>query len=566
MKYKLLSTVLFTLILAIAVVSASVTSTISTPAVFTKTSTQTSFSVTNNAQVPVNIQITLPSTIDDGNGHILSISSQSQLVYNNLATNQNTGLITLIYSGDTTNFKIGETSSNIVVQTTSTINSSDFAIQTMPLKFVNDFCKYGQNGSSLALSNIDIKNNDGDDLEWNPLDNIEIKVEVENNGDDTISGVYTEIGLIDSKGKNIVADLLNLSDKKISIGSLSDGKTKSVKYIFQVPADFKEESYSLVFKAYKSGKEAANCSSFSSDLDSGYFQEITGTRQTDEKKQVVVSNIQVSPEGVVGCGDKIQISADVTNIGDTDYEDQIKVTLYNQALKLDTEQILRGDLNQGDTESVDFAFDIPADAAEKTYTLEFRTYYDYNSGDSYGITSSDKFVQTVTVKGNCAASPTTTSKLQISAELDSETPEAIAGKQVMVKSTLKNTGTTSSAYTISVYGNSAWSSLVSIQPETISLNAGESREVSIILNIDSAAQGDQEFTIKATPTGSSTGTVEQRVALTISQSSAQFGSIADHLKKNWFIYMIVLVNVVLIIAIILVIKRMVSPRKRREFE
>ena len=565
MKYKLLSTVLLTLLLAIAVVSASVTSTISTPAVFTKTNSQTSFSVTNSATVPVNIQITLPSTITDANNHVLSISSQSQLVYNNIGPGQNTGLVTVIYSGDTSSFNVGKVSSNIVVQTTSASNSSDTIIQTTPLSFVNDFCKYGQNGSSLALSNIDIKNNDGDDLEWNPLDHIKIKIEVENNGDDTISGVYTELGLIDSKGRNIIGNLENLTDKKISVGSLSSGKSKSVEYVFQVPSDFKEESYSLVIKTYKSGKEASICSSFSSDLDSGYFQEITGTRQTDEKKQVVVSNIQVSPDGTINCGEKVQISADITNIGDTDYEDQIKVSLYNQALKLDTEQILRGDLNQGDSESVDFAFDIPSDAAEKTYTLEFRTYYDYKSGNSYGITSNEKFIQKITVKGNCAASPTTTPRLQINAELDQETPEAIAGKQVMVKSTLKNTGTAAASYSLSVYGNSAWSSLVSIQPETITLNAGESKQVSIILNIDAAAQGDQEFTIKATPT-TGTGAVEQRVAITISKSSAQLNAFADHLKKNWFIYVIVLVNVVLIIAIILVIKRMVSPRKRRDFE
>ena len=293
MKYKLLSTVLLTLLLAIAVVSASVTSTISTPAVFTKTNSQTSFSVTNSATVPVNIQITLPSTITDANNHVLSISSQSQLVYNNIGPGQNTGLVTVIYSGDTSSFNVGKVSSNIVVQTTSASNSSDTIIQTTPLSFVNDFCKYGQNGSSLALSNIDIKNNDGDDLEWNPLDHIKIKIEVENNGDDTISGVYTDLGLIDSKGRNIIGNLENLTDKKISVGSLSSGKSKSVEYVFQVPSDFKEESYSLVIKTYKSGKEASICSSFSSDLDSGYFQEITGTRQTDEKKQVVVSNIQV---------------------------------------------------------------------------------------------------------------------------------------------------------------------------------------------------------------------------------------------------------------------------------
>ena len=564
MKSKLLLAVLLTTFLALTLVSAQVSVLTSTPSVFTKTNTQTSFSVTNTGSDTVNIQITLPSTIDDGRGHVLTISSSSQLAYNNIATNQNTGLINIIYLGDTTNFKIGESSSNIIVRATSTLNSSNFTVQTIPLKFVNDFCKYGQNGSSITLSNIDLQNTDGDDLEWNPTDHIKIKVEVENNGDDKVSGVYVEMGLIDSKGKNIVNDLNGLSDKKIEIGTLSDGKSKTVEYTFQVPADFDEGTYSLVFKAYKSGKEAAICSSYSSDLESGYFQSIDGVRQTEEKKQVVVSNIQISPEGIVKCGEKVQITADITNIGDTDYENQVKVTLYNQALKIDTEQILRGDLNQGDSESVDFEFDIPADAQEKSYTLEFRTYYDFNSGDSYGITSNDKFLQTITVKGDCTKSADTTkATVQINAELDPETPEAIAGKQVIVKAIIKNLATTDSVYSISVFGNSAWSSLVSIQPESLSLKAGESKQVSIVLNVDKEAEGDKEFTIKTSSGSSST---EQRVALTVTKSSLPLSSVSEHLKKNWFIYVIILVNLVLIIAIIFVIRRMVSPRKRRDFE
>ena len=563
MKSKILLTFLLTTFLAVTLINAQVSFSSTTPTVLTKTNFQTSFVITNQGSDTVNVELTLPSTISDGQGHTVTIASSSPRVYNNIATGQNTGSIILTYSGDTTNFNPGEYSANILVKATSITDSNSFLTQTTKLSFVNDFCKYGQNGSSIALATIDINNNDGDDLEWNPLDNIKLKVEVENNGDDTVSGVYAEIGLIDSKGKNIVNNLLNLSDKKISVGSLSSGKSKTVEYTFQVPADFNEEDYSLVIKAYKSGKEAAICSSYSSDLGSGYFEDITGTRQTDEKKQVVLSNMVVSPETSVKCGEKVQISADLTNIGDQDYSDQVKVTLYNQALKLDTEQIIRGDLNQGDSETVDFDFDVPTDAAEKTYTLEFRTYYDYNTGDSYRITSNEKFLQTITVKGDCTKQVDTSKpQLQITAELDSETPEAVAGKQVIVKATLKNNGA-DSTYSISAYGNSAWSSLVSVQPETISLKAGESKQVSIVLNVDKEATGDKEFTIKATSGSSS---VEQRVALTVSQSQVQLTAISDHLKKNWFIYLIVLVNVVLIIAIILVIKRMVSPRKRRDFE
>jgi uncharacterized membrane protein len=315
-------------------------------------------------------------------------------------------------------------------------------------------------------------------------------------------------------------------------------------------------------KTYKNGKEAAICGSSSSDLDNTYYQTIDGIRQTDEDRQVIVDNIVSSPEEIVQCGDKVQVSGDVVNIGDIDYEDQVKVNLYNKELGIDIDKVISGDLNQGDSESIDFDFDVPANAAEKTYTLQFTTYYDFKSGDSYRTVSQEKFLHTLKVQGNCKPVTNNNPKVQISAELDPETPEAIAGKQVMIKATIKNIAEAPADYTLSVYGNSAWSSLVSIEPATLSLAAGESKTAIIVLNVDKDAKGENDFTIKSTSGSYST---EQNVALSVSQSQVQLGSFIDSIVKNWFIYVIILVNLVLIIAIILVIKRMISPRKR-DFE
>ena len=113
-------------------------------------------------------------------------------------------------------------------------------------------------------------------------------------------------------------------------------------------------------------------------------------------------------------------------------------------------------------------------------------------------------------------------------------------------------------YTVSVFGNSAWSSLDSIDPQVVTLEAGESKEVSIALEIDEDASGDKELTIKAS---SSNNEVEQKVALSIESDEAEFDAFSGHVRKNWFIYVIVLVNIILIIAIILVIRSMVRPRE-----
>jgi uncharacterized membrane protein len=215
----------------------------------------------------------------------------------------------------------------------------------------------------------------------------------------------------------------------------------------------------------------------------------------------------------------------------------------------------------GDSSTVDFEFDIPENAKEKTYVFELKTYYDYDTRrDTYRITSAKKFINLdpFKVEGNCEAEVSTNSNVQITADLDPETPDAIAGKQVIVTATLRNTGDVKATYTISVSGNSAWSNLNSIEPQVITLEKGESKDSNIILNIDDNAEGDKEFIIKASYGDKST---EQRVALTVTKEELQSDAILTHLKDNWFIYAIVLVNVILLVAIVLVVRRMLSRKE-----
>ncbi len=567
MKTKLLPLFLLSVILILAAVSAATFAISSpTPSPLSKASTDTSLIVTNRGPETINLQVILPATIDDGKGHSIIITSLSTLTFNNLATNQNTGAINITYSGDLTNFKIGEFTSNIIINAAQAGNSTNSLSQQVPLKFLNTFCKLKENTTTgLSISSVDISNADGDDTEWGPLDEITIKVKVENTGTERISGVDFEIGLYDSNGKNVIKNMDNLNNKKIDIGTVNEDKEKTGQFTFKIPADFDEDNYLLVVKAYKSGKEAELCTSFSSDFDSGYFQTISGIRETDSEKQVVVTNIITSPEETAKCSDRVQISADVVNIGDEDFNDQFKVTLYNKELGVNLQKTITEDLNSGDSKNVDFEFDVPKNITEKSYDLEFRTYYDYDEGDSYNEVSDEKFIKTIKILGNCNVGPSATgSKLQITAELDPETPDAIAGKQVVITSTLKNIGDTETKYSISVYGNSAWSNVVSINPQTVTLSPGESSDVSIVLAVDNEAQGDKEFSIRAAYGPANEKAFEQKVALTITASQAQFGSIQDHLKRNWFIYLIIIVNIILIIAIIMVIRRMISPRRDYE--
>ena len=443
---------------------------------------------------------------------------------------------------------------NIIV----TNGADDTDIVTIPVEFVSTFCSEGDAGSDLEITDVEIDNRDGDDEEWSPRDKIEIEVEVTNNADVKIKDVIVEIGLFDSTGKNIIKDMEDLDDEEIDLGSIKDDDEDTAIFTFTVPADFEDDDYKLVIKTYSEDLgQDMECSSESNDLSDNLFESIDGEREEDEEKHIIFDNIKVSPNPAQ-CSEKIQITGELFNIGDYDYEDQVRVTMFSEGLGIDTEKTVREDFDQGDSELVDFEFDVPATTEEKLYTIEFRTFYDYDDDDdSYDEVSDEKFTTSIRIAGNCNIQNT---NVAITANLDSETPEAVPGKQVIINSKLRNTGDIATSYTISVLGNSEWSSVSSIEPKVVNLLPGESRDVSIALTINEDATGDKELTIRANYDGKTT---DQRIVLTIGDGKmapADLGPFVNHLRDNWFIYLIILVNLVLIIAIILVIKSMVSPR------
>ena len=72
---------------------------------------------------------------------------------------------------------------------------------------------------------------------------------------------------------------------------------------------------------------------------------------------------------------------------------------------------------------------------------------------------------------------------------------------------------------------------------------------------DKDVEGDKEFTIKATYGEQVT---EQKVALAIEKRAVTQDLIINHLKENWFIYVIAAINIILIIAIIAVVRSMMK--------
>jgi hypothetical protein len=563
MKTKLLSLVLFTALLVVLPLINAALVDVSTPVDLSDAEPETYFEITVNEDLgALTLSDTVLTIYDDDNNPMTVTLDDSALSTTTGVKRVNASLDI----DDDFEATIGEyVFPEVEVYAENATNASVNETYTVTLKYVKTFCEAGEQGDDLVLK-VDVDNRDGDDDEWSPLDEIIIEVEVENDGNDRIRDVIVELGLFNADGEDVTGDLIDLDDEEIDLGRIDEDDEESAEFKFKVPADFEEAKYMLVIKAYSDhddyGEEEL-CVSESDDFSDDYYFEVSGEKESDEEMHVIVTDIRYSPVPAE-CGDLVTVSADVYNVGDEDYPDQIMVTLINKELGLDLEKVLRGDFDQGDDDRVEFEFEVPTDVEAKIYTLEFRTYYDYNEKkDRYDIESEETFVAPFEVTGNCALPDEevdSTTGARISAELDPETPEAVAGKEVALLVTLTNTGDTQTIYTLSVYGNSAWSSLVSIEPQTVVLSAGETREIGLVLGLDSDAVGEKEFTIKASYGDTAT---EQKVTLLVQEAeevSEEVSAVLQHVKDNWFIYLIVVANIILIIAIIAVVRSILSPR------
>jgi len=439
---------------------------------------------------------------------------------------------------DEEDLEIGENSATVTVSANSESETASVTID-------KTYCEVGNVGT-LEIDRLKFTNNGmGDKDDWYLTDEIEVEVRVENtDNNDDVDDVIVAWGLYDTALGEFVID-----DEESDF-NLNDDEKKTITFKFTLdPQDFdedyNEDDFVFYIKAYSDDQgEDLQCNSETEDI----------TVKKDSH-YVIVDNVNFVSE-TLPCGRELSGDFTVWNIGE-DNEDEVFVMVTNSELGIN-EKINIGDMDVLEDVTKSFSFMIPNDAQEKAYYLRFEVYDEdgdifENDDDDESVTTSDAF----NVQGECGGS-SSSGVVLISATNDAETPEALAGKQFIIRATLTNTGDETVTHTVSVIGNSAWSSLVSIDPQLVILNAGESKDVNIILNIDDDAEGDKELTIRAS---SGDKVSEQKVALTIGGNEPQFDAFSEHVKANWFIYVIVLVNIILIIAIILVIRSMVRPRE-----
>ncbi len=522
------------------------------------------FSVTINPASSLSISKN-PSSFNSGNV-TLTITNTGNIVINNIVLNSSGNLPVGFSSTSPFSLNAGS-SNNIVVFPTNTNNlnsgtftssvtaSSGVISASTSISLNKGFCSNGAVGGNLSVSNIDV-NNDGDkDEEWKPLDQITVEVDVENeNNDVDIDDVVVELALFDSSGKDVSGDLdfLNSDEEQIELGDINEDDKETVTFEFIVPADFDEGSYKLSIKAYsdKTG-ESKECTD-SSDSDSSADIDIDVNAEDDEGKFIAFDDVTINPTEAV-CGESVTLEADAFNVGEDD-EDRVNVILESRDFNLNTNYEIRNGLDQGDSERASFTFVVPEGLSDKTYTLELSSEYDYRNG-VYRESSDESFRVPITVIGcdGSTGGSTSGNDVSISASLESD---AQPGEELIVKSVIRNTGSSSASFAVDASGYDSWAALNSISSRLVDLDAGESKEITFKFTVDKDAVGERSFFIEA----ESGDKLERReVAVNLESGSSITGSsILGSLGDNSLIWIIGAVNVILILIIIIVAIRVSS--------
>src|SRR3989339_571339 len=387
------------------------------------------------------------------------------------------------------------------------------------------------NNLKVKIDDITVKGF-GEETEWLPMDEIQVEVQIENNGNDDIRDIKLSWGLYNKATNEWYVD----GDE--SKFKLKDGDEETVIVTIKLDDNIDElEEGEYVLYLWANAEDAE----FDND------DTCTYTTQEDieiviEENFVILYNIQ-APETML-CDEKITIIAEVWNIGDED-QDDVSVYFYNKELGI-AQEVIVGSIDAFDSEKIEVTLETTKEMEQKTYQITMFVYdedqdvYQNDFGDDEA-----EFNTNIEVTGVCKAD----AKVTVSASLISD---GKAGEELIIKAIIANTGEESTTYTLNTAGYTGWASSASIDQNTFTLNKGEVKEVLITFNVNKEAFGDQMFNIEILSNNQLIS--QQPVSVLIKEADKGF---IDQMKSitgkiNWVLWAIILLNIILVIVIVIV--------------
>ena len=405
------------------------------------------------------------------------------------------------------------------------------------------------NQGDLEIKDIKVTNNGlGDKNDWVLLDEVEVEVEIKNDGNGDIDDIIVEWGLYD--GDVWVTDIEEEDDF-----NLKENKDKTLTLTFKLDddmlePDFEDELDAGTYQFYVRATGVIDDDESTYDKDDTCAEEFEEIELIIEDDFVILDDIQ-SPETAL-CGGTVQILADVYNFADE--QEDVLVTINNKELGINNVEIKYDEMDEFDSEALVYEFTVPKDAEEMEYYIDFRIYEDGSiyDNDNYPNGKDAQFVVKLTVDGGCSLD----SQVAVSAVLESE--EIKAGEELVIKATVTNTGSNTKTLGVSLNDIEDWAEVVDISPATVTLDAGESEDVTLTLMVNKGVSGSKNFNINLVDGNGNE--LPQPVTVTVEDSNywsritGAFGGTNDSGSGLMIALMLGIITILIIIIIIVAVR------------
>jgi uncharacterized membrane protein len=265
---------------------------------------------------------------------------------------------------------------------------------------------------------------------------------------------------------------------------------------------------------------------------------------------VILDSLEIV--GTASCGETVQISGKIWNIGDDD-ENDIYLKVYNTELGI-SQRVDVGDIDSLDSADLLFNLALPSDAEEgKSYDITLLVYDD--SDDIFESSNGDKsqFILPISiVSGSCSTEVPVT----VTANLETV---AKAGEEFTVRATIINTASTRKTFSLELSDYTDWGTLVSIDKSSFTLDAGSAGDVLIKLRVNEDVSGSESFNIVMKE---GTKILTQPVSVSVEGSKFSITGLFAGLGggKNTYLWAIGALNVILVLIIIVVAVRVVRKK------
>jgi CARDB len=530
-KLNILFASIFAFVFLIGFASATITL---TPSISTLSQSSGSFNIVVSSNMNETIDLIIPSVSDGSGKNIIFTLTPSQVSLNTVSGSSHTVAVNYVVNSDFT-FDFAQ-DYNAILSATGSV--SGVVTKSIPFE-TSKFCEYDNLGKLKAsIDNIDVINEYGfgDSNEWYMFDEIQVDVLVQNNGNEDVNNIVVEWGLYDTQSNNWAIELNEENDF-----DLNSDDENTVTFTFTLNNKLDEKLKNLEKGDYILYVRATGeISEGTHDGDNTCSSDSDNSKLVIDKDFVILNNIQVPT--TVQCNSEVQISADVWDIGSRD-QNNVHVNVYNKELGID-QDVQIGDINSFESSDFNFNLQLPKEIQEKRYYLTLTVYDENNDVFENGNNDKSIFSVALNVQGSCSAP-----KASLTAVLESG---GEAGKPMVVKATITNSGSKTSTYLLNAVGYTGWASSATLDKTSLTLDAEKSGDVLLTFNINKDALGTNLFNIEVL--SGNELVVSQPVQVDITKKT--FGITGNLFSgNNKYIWGIGIINLILIILIIVIAVR-----------